>query len=78
MMEDPSPGEIVEPAAVHGSQAAFCEQCRAPLASAGQGQPRRFCSDRCRLAFHARARRVGVKVILGGRKGAAMRKARRA
>jgi hypothetical protein len=38
------------------NRAPSCERCHEPFTSAGRGQPKRFCSERCRKAAEAQRR----------------------
>lgn len=37
--------------------------CRAEVPPGTRGEPRRFCSDRCRAAFHTLARTIGTRAL---------------
>lgn len=50
--------------------------CEVEVPPATRGEPRRFCSDRCRAAFHTLARTLGA-TVLERRKARRNRDARR-
>jgi len=47
--------------------ALLCEQCREPFKPRKGGRPQRFCSETCRMAFHAEAREAGKAIVEGNR-----------
>ena len=49
------------------STAAPCEQCAKPFTPRHGGKPQRFCSEPCRMAFHAEAREAGKAIVEGNR-----------
>ena len=44
-----------------------CEWCGEAYEPGGRGEPRRFCSDRCRAALHRAARRWALGELEAGR-----------
>jgi hypothetical protein len=51
-----SEGQTTPSAADDPNRAPSCERCGEPFTSAGRGQPKRFCSERCRKAAEAQRR----------------------
>lgn len=47
--------------------ALLCEQCREPFKPRKGGKPQRFCSEPCRMAFHAEVREAGKAVTEANR-----------
>jgi hypothetical protein len=51
-------------APLRGDSVTCCRPgCGSELAPSRRGEPRRFCSDACRLAFHATARKLGTEAL---------------
>lgn len=69
-----SGGEVVSHLS-GASQARLCRYCRAVLPEKNRGTPLEFCQNTaCRRNYWNRARRIGARVIEGGRNGGRRKK----